>query len=188
LGRGYRKVFKPLDQICQRGKQNSEPPTKGNLTGGLDSAYSVPVGRWYHKEVQESGVIRMKTQGETESQISSEISKYYSQMFGRGPTSIRVNSINTVILIICQNLLTNSEKILVTTESGRVMIRDLRKSMVFTGRIELSKIVSDATGEEIHNLHHDFIVDGEESFIFSLEKAPKYRIKDNNGQGKLAYR
>ena len=129
----------------------------------------------------------MKTQGETEAQIGSEFSQFYSQMFGRGPTSIRVNSMNRIIVIVCQNLLNNSEKLLVTTESGRIMIRNLRKGLMDSGRIELSKIVSDATGEEIHNLHHDFIMDGEESFLFSLENSPKYRT-NTNGQAKLAYR
>jgi uncharacterized protein YbcI len=132
--------------------------------------------------------ILMKTQGEAEGQISSDFSKFYSQMFGKGPQSIRVASVNSVIVIVTQNLLTNSEKLLVRSDSGRVMIRDIRKGLMESGRIELTKIVSDATGEEIHNVHHDFIVDGEESFVFSLEKSPKYRIKDNNGQDKLAYR
>jgi uncharacterized protein YbcI len=131
--------------------------------------------------------ILMKTQGEAEGQISSDFSKFYSQMFGKGPQSIRVASVNSVIVIVTQNLLTNSEKLLVRSDSGRVMIRDIRKGLMESGRIELTKIVSDATGEEIHNVHHDFIVDGEESFVFSLEKAPKYRT-NTNGQGKLAYR
>ena len=129
----------------------------------------------------------MKTQGEAEGQISSEFSKFYSQMFGKGPKNIRVASVNSIIVIIAQNLLTNSEKLLVTSESGRKMMRDVREGLIDSGRIELTKIVSDATGEEIHNVHHDFIVDGEESFVFSLEKAPKYRA-NTNGQAKLAYR
>lgn len=129
----------------------------------------------------------MKTQGEAEGQISSEFCKFYSQMFGKGPKNIRVASVNSIIVIITQNLLTNSEKLLIRSDSGRAMIRDVRKGLIDSGRIELTKIVSDATGEEIHNVHHDFIVDGEESFVFSLEKAPKYRT-NTNGQGKLAYR
>lgn len=131
--------------------------------------------------------ILMKTQGEAEGQISSEFCMFYSQMFGKGPKAIRVVSVNSIIVIIAQNLLTNSEKLLVTSESGRRMIRDVRKGLIDSGRIELTKIVSEATGEEIHNVHHDFIVDGEESFVFSLEKAPVFRT-NTNGQGKLVHR
>ena len=125
----------------------------------------------------------VNTQGEAESQIGSDFSKFYSK-FGKGPKSIRVNSINSIVVVITQNLLTTAEKSLISSDTGCKMIKDMRKGLVDSGIVELKKIVSDATGEESHNVHHDFsIIDGEESFVFSLDKAPSYRL-NNNGQGK----
>jgi len=125
----------------------------------------------------------VNTQGEAESQIGSDFSKFYSK-FGKGPKSIRVNSINSIIVVITQNLLTNAEKSLVLSDAGRKIIIDMRKGLVDSGVLELKKIVSDATGEESHNVHHDFsTTDGEELFVFSLDKAPSYRL-NNNGQSK----
>jgi uncharacterized protein YbcI len=126
----------------------------------------------------------MNTQGEAESQIGSDFSKFYSTKFGKGPKSIRVNSINSIVVVITQNLLTTAEKSLTSSDTGCKMIKDMRKGLVDSGIIELKKIVSDATGEESHNVHHDFsIIDGEESFVFSLDKAPSYRL-NNNGKSK----
>jgi uncharacterized protein YbcI len=90
-------------------------------------------------------------------------------------------------VVITQNLLTTSEKSLISSDTGCKMIKDMRKGLVDSGIVELKKIVSDATGEESHNVHHDFsTTDGEESFVFSLDRAPSYRL-NNNGKSKPAW-
>jgi uncharacterized protein YbcI len=124
----------------------------------------------------------MNTQGEAEGQISSNFSRFYSEMFGRGPKSIRVNSVNSVVLVISQNLLTSAEKLLVSTEVGCKMVKEIRQGLIDSHQKKLVNIISDATGETIHNVHHDFsITDGEESFVFSLDGVPVYRL-NNNGK------
>lgn len=124
----------------------------------------------------------MKTQGEAEGQISSNFSRFYSEMFGRGPKSIRVNSVNSIVVVISQNLLTSAEKLLVCSSAGCKMVKEVRQSLIDCHEKELVDIISDATGETIHNIHHDFsITDGEESFVFSLDSVPVYRT-NNNGK------
>ena len=132
------------------------------------------------------GDIQMNTQGEAEGRISSDFSKFYSEMFGKGPKNIRVNSVNSIIVVIAQNLLTNGEKLLAESDVGRKMVKEVRQSLIDCHQKELVKIVNDATGEEIKNVHHDFSKDGEEVFIFSLDKAPSYRL-NNNGKKIHAY-
>ena len=128
----------------------------------------------------------MNTQGEAEGQICSDFSKFYSVMFGRGPTGIRVNSVNSVVVIITQNILTNSDKMLVLTDIGRKLVVDIRKGLIESSKIKLTKIVHDATGEDIQNLHHDFsTTDGEEAFLFSLGGVPVYRVS-NNGKHRVS--
>lgn len=65
------------------------------------------------------------------------------------------------------------------------MVKEVRQSLIDCHEKELVDIISDATGETIHNIHHDFsTTDGEESFVFSLDGVPAYR-SNNNGK-KLA--
>lgn len=124
----------------------------------------------------------MNTQGEAEGQISSNFSRFYSEMFGKGPKSIRVNSVNSIVVVISQNLLTSAEKLLVSSINGCKMVKDIRQSLIDCSEKELVDIISDATGETIHNIHHDFsTTDGEESFVFSLDRVPAYRM-NNNGK------
>ena len=129
----------------------------------------------------------MNTQGEAEGQISSDFSRFYSEMFGRGPTAIRVNSMNSIIVIMTQNIFTSADRMLVLTEVGRKLVVDIRKSLIESSRIELTKIVHDATGEDIQNLHHDFsTANGEEAFLFSLIGVPHYRL-NVNGKHKVLH-
>jgi hypothetical protein len=152
------------------------------LTGGLTKTYNCA---WLDFRKKES-TTTVNTQGEAESQIGSDFSKFYSR-FGKGPKSIRVNSINSIVVVITQNLLTHSERSLISSDAGCQMVKDIRKGLVDSSVLELKKIVSDATGEESHNLHHDFsTTDGEESFVFSLDRAPSYRL-NNNGKSKPAW-
>jgi uncharacterized protein YbcI len=119
----------------------------------------------------------MKTQGEAESQISSKFSRFYSEIFGKGPKSIRVNSVNSIVVIISQNLLTGAEKLLISTNVGCRMVKDMRQSLIDCHQKKLINIINDATGEEINNVHHDFsTMNGEESFVFSLDGTPIYRL------------
>jgi uncharacterized protein YbcI len=127
----------------------------------------------------------MNTQGEAEGQISSNFSRFYSEMFGKGPKSIRVNSVNSIVVVISQNLLTSAEKLLVCSSVGCKMVKEVRQSLIDCHEKELVDIISNATGETIHNVHHDFsTTNGEESFVFSLNGVPAYRL-NNNGK-KLA--
>jgi uncharacterized protein YbcI len=124
----------------------------------------------------------MNTQGEAEGQICSDFSKIYSEIFGRGPTAIRVNSVNNIVVVVSQNILTNADKMLILMEVGRKLMIDIRKGLIGSSKGYLTEIVHDATGEAVQNIHHDFsTTDGEEAFIFSLTGVPNYRL---NGNGK----
>jgi uncharacterized protein YbcI len=120
----------------------------------------------------------MKTQGEAEGQISSKISSLYLEIFGKGPVGIRVNSVDNIVVVISNNLLTNADKLLIKTDVGCEIAKEIRNSLIHSSKKELKKIISDATGEEINTVHHDFsVTDGEEAFVFSLTKTPAYRSK-----------
>lgn len=89
---------------------------------------------------------------------------------------------NNIVVVVSQNILTNADKMLILTEVGRKLMIDIRKGLIGSSRIELMKIVHDATGEDIHNIHHDFsTANAEEAFLFSLSGVPHYRL---NGNGK----
>lgn len=130
----------------------------------------------------------MKTQGEAEGQISSDFSKLYSEIFGRGPTAIRVNSMNNIVVVVSQNILSNADKMLILTEVGRKLMIDIRKGLIGSSEGYLTEMVHGATGEKVNNIHHDFsTTDGEEAFLFSLGGVPHYRL-NGNGKPKVTWR
>lgn len=130
----------------------------------------------------------MKTQGEVEAAISGEISKFYSAVFGKGPKSITVNAVNSVVVVIVQNALTNGERLLTEGDSGRGMLKTVRESLVSAHEHELSEVVHGATETDVLSVHHNALpTTGEEAFVFSLRAAPNYRL-NNNGKKLIVYR
>jgi len=122
----------------------------------------------------------MKTQGEAEELMCKDFSRFYIVFLGRGPKDIKVHSVDNNILVVTQNNFTNCEKLLLSTERGNIIAKEMRKSLIESGECELLKIVTKATNEKVNNFHHDFSTkNGEEALLFSLCGVPGYRLKNN---------
>jgi uncharacterized protein YbcI len=126
----------------------------------------------------------MLTQGEAEDLMGKDFSRFYIVFLGRGPKTIKVHSVDNNVLVITQNDLSNGEKLLISTKSGNIIIKDMRRSLIESGEDELKKIVTKATLENVNNFHHHFSTkNGEEILMFSLCGVPGYQLK-NNKKGK----
>jgi uncharacterized protein YbcI len=121
-----------------------------------------------------------KTQGEVEAEIGSEMSKFYTEMFGRGPKSIKVDMIALAAVVLAKNSLSVSEKHMLQPigvfNNGHQIFKSMRTSIIEISRMKLIEIIEMATGVSVSSLHHDMsTVTGEEAFIFSLLGTPEYR-------------
>jgi uncharacterized protein YbcI len=129
----------------------------------------------------------LKTKGETEAQIETHISKFYLEMFGRGPKQIKVDLVSLAAVVLTKNSLSVAERHMLQPigafENGHKIFKTMRASVVELCRTKLIEIVEDATGVGVASLHHDIsTVTGEEAFLFSLLGSPEYRANKTNAR------
>jgi uncharacterized protein YbcI len=118
----------------------------------------------------------MKTQGESEAEISKGVNQIYRGLLGRGADNIQTNVVGAVVIVMLQNVLTASEIQVAKTAQGRVVIKEMCTAIVENAAPQFSEAVKLATGVEVIDMHHDIsIKTGRELLVFSLTKAPTYR-------------
>lgn len=133
----------------------------------------------------------LKTQGEVESEISSEIAKLYVSLFSHGPRCVQTSMLATSAVILVQNNFTAAEKQVLQAkmffdEAGRRMFKDMRAHMMATNRAELTNVIEQAADVIVTSMHHDIsTLTGEEAFVFSLRSRPAYRPVASNGKARV---
>jgi uncharacterized protein YbcI len=135
----------------------------------------------------------LKTQGEVEAQISTNLSKLYTDLFNRGPKHIQVSMLPSAAVVLVQNTFTAAEQQIMQhgklfDESGRKMFKNMRSHVMAANREALTTVVEGATGVVVSSVHHDVsTITGEEAFVFSLRSRPEYRPNHNaNGRSRMA--
>jgi uncharacterized protein YbcI len=127
----------------------------------------------------------LRTQGEVEGQISTDISKLYVELFSRGPRHIQASMLPTSAVVLVQNNFTEAEKQILQAktffdEAGRRMFKDMRAHMMAANRAALTNAIEGATGVVVTSMHHDIsTLTGEEAFVFSLREKPTYKANHN---------
>ena len=134
----------------------------------------------------------MKSQGEIESAVCDDISRFQQEFAGRGPTDIHSHLVGSLLVVRLQGTLTAAERQLLAPrcdsppllfdgqeqENGRSLLKQVRSHMVVTGRQRLRSVIEEATGVSLISVHHDIsTVTGEELFAFSLATSPSCRPK-----------
>ena len=118
----------------------------------------------------------MKTQGETEAEISKGVNQIYKGLLGRSTSNIRTNIVAELVIVVLQNVLTSAEISVTKTGYGQTMIKEMCGVVVDNSAPQFSEAVKLATDVDVIDMHHDIsIKTGKEIFVFSLEKAPTYR-------------
>jgi uncharacterized protein YbcI len=123
----------------------------------------------------------MKTQGEIEAAIATEISHFEQKFRGRGPKDIHAYLHGDFVVVRLQGLLTPAEKQLanVPSEKGRDLLKQVRTHLIETAKPHLQSVVQEITGVRVVSLHHDIsTVTGEAFVVLSLSQAPIYRQAD----------
>jgi uncharacterized protein YbcI len=124
----------------------------------------------------------MKTQGESEAEISKGVNQIYKGLLGRSTSNIRTNVFGSLVVVVLQNILTVSEIQLSKNARGRVVVKEMCVAIIENTGPQFIQIIQLATGVQVIDMHHDLsLKTGKEIFVFSLEKEPKYRKKMING-------
>jgi uncharacterized protein YbcI len=121
----------------------------------------------------------MKTQGESEAEISKGMQQIYIGLLGRrGADDIKTHVVNSTVLVLMTNVLTATELTVAKTPEGRRLIKEMCCSVVENSSAQFINNVVEATGVDVIDMHHDISVKtGKEVFVFSLSKEPTYRKK-----------
>ena len=121
-------------------------------------------------------VSMQRTQFEVEAQIGSDLTKFYIELFCRGPKSIQVNMLPASAVVVTQNNFTQAENhMMMSGEHQQHMFKDMRDCMIASKLVSLNKIIENASGVVVKCMHHDLTSD-EEAFVFSLKAKPEYRL------------
>jgi uncharacterized protein YbcI len=125
----------------------------------------------------------MKTQGEIEAAICQGISRFEQDYMGRGPKGIHAHLINDLLVVRLQGVLTAAEQQLAKSlpaEKGRDLLKQVRTHLVETARPVMEAMVEGVTGVKVLSVHHDAsTVTGEEVVLFTLSRAPLFRLVAN---------
>ncbi|MCA9151299.1 MAG: DUF2294 domain-containing protein, partial [Planctomycetales bacterium] len=100
----------------------------------------------------------MKTQRETEREISQAIIRFEKEFMGRGPLEARTYIIDDMVLVRLKNVLTPAELKLAESEEGkrgRYLIKQVRQELIEQGRPLLDAVIQDIVGIKVVSLHTD---------------------------------
>lgn len=133
------------------------------------------------RRVNQTGVkmTEIRTQGEIEAAICTQMVRFEQEYMGRGPKDVRAHLIDDLLLVRLTGVLTAAEQHLVQSlpaEKGRELLKQVRTHLVETARPILEKMVQETTGAKVVSMHHDIsTVTGEEVVLFTLDGAPSMR-------------
>ena len=118
----------------------------------------------------------MKTQAEIEAAMSDGINCFEQEYMGRGPKNIHTHLIGDLLVVCLRGVLTAAEQQLVKTlpaDKGRELIKQVRRQLMETARLNLEAMVQEIAGVKVVSLHHDIsTVTGEEVVLFTLAESP----------------
>jgi uncharacterized protein YbcI len=105
-----------------------------------------------------------------ETKISDSFIKFQRGLIGRGPEEARTFIIEDMVLIRLRGVLTVEEAHLAKSEKGRKVVKEMRKILRETFRVESESLISQVTGCNVISSHSDISTKtGERVEIFILD-------------------
>jgi uncharacterized protein YbcI len=117
------------------------------------------------------------TQTESEAAICDGIIRFQEEYLGWRSDHVRAYLIKDLLVVRLTSVLTLAERQLgksSSLETGRDLIKQVRKQLLEVARPMLESLVHEVTGVKVLSMHHDIsTVTGEEVIVFSLVAAPR---------------
>lgn len=116
-------------------------------------------------------IMRKKTKGQIEDDISRAFIKFEQEYMGRGPKEVKAFLIQDMILIRLKGVLTPAERQLAKTSEGKLLTKQVRVRLLEDAKGLLGRIVTEITGAKVTSLHTDISTSlGERVIIFTVSE------------------
>lgn len=101
------------------------------------------------------GIMKPKTRGEAEAEITQAIIKFEKEYLGRGPLDARTFFVNDMILIRLRGMLTAGDRKLAETREGQALLKETRRQLFESSIPTFEEIVAQTIGCRLVSLHTD---------------------------------
>ncbi|MBN6188852.1 DUF2294 domain-containing protein [Aneurinibacillus sp. BA2021] len=116
-----------------------------------------------------------------EATISEAYIKFLREILGKGPKETKTYIIKDMVIIRLKEVLTQEEKVLVCIESGKPLVKEMRRILRESNSEKTEVIISGITGCQVISRHSDISTKlGEqiEVFILDCDLEKELRIKE----------
>ena len=119
-----------------------------------------------------------KTQGELEAAFTKEIIQFEKEYLGRGPVEARTILLEDLVLVRLKGVLTTAEEKLLTTNEGRILVKEARRQLFDTSRPAMEGLVEELFSAKLLDLFSDISLDsGERIIVLTLDRKIKARSR-----------
>jgi uncharacterized protein YbcI len=123
-------------------------------------------------------MIKNKTKGMLEAEISEAMIKFEKEHMGRGPVETKTYIIDDMVLVRLKGVLTKAETQLTKSNDGLGLIKQVRLKLLEEARHLLEAIIEEITRSRTKSMHTDIsTTSGERVIIFILDRDLEAEIK-----------
>ena len=131
-------------------------------------------------------MLKKKSKGMIEAEISEAMIKFEKEYMGRGPLETRTYIVEDMVIVRLTKVLTRAEEQLTRTAEGLALIKKVRVTLLEEARHLLEAIIKDIADSKVLSMHTDIsTTTGERVIIFvldrNLEEVLKKSIEKQHG-------
>ncbi|MBN2108083.1 MAG: DUF2294 domain-containing protein [Deltaproteobacteria bacterium] len=116
-------------------------------------------------------MLKKKSKGMIEAEISEAMIKFEKEYMGRGPLETRTHIVEDMVIVRLTKVLTRAEEQLTRTAEGLALIKKVRVTLLEEARHLLEAIIKDIADSTVLSMHTDIsTTTGERVIIFVLDR------------------
>ena len=100
-------------------------------------------------------IMKSKTRGETEAEITQALVRFEKEYLGHGPVDARTFFINDMVLIRLRGVLTAADRKLAETTEGQALVKETRRKLFETSRPVFDEMIEEIIGCKLISFHTD---------------------------------
>jgi uncharacterized protein YbcI len=110
-------------------------------------------------------LMKLKTRGEAEAEITQAVIKFEKEYLGRGPLEARTFFVNDMILIRLRGLLTAGDRKLAETREGKALLKESRRQLFESCTTVFEEMIKRVIGCKLISFHADISTETGERII-----------------------
>jgi uncharacterized protein YbcI len=116
-------------------------------------------------------MLKKKSKGMIEAEISEAMIKFEKEYMGRGPVETKTYIVEDMVIVRLTKVLTRAEEQLTRTADGLALIKKVRVTLLEEARHLLEAIIKDIADSKVLSMHTDIsTTTGERVIIFVLDR------------------